>query len=246
MVAALIENPTTKKGLVSKAIISSAEKSDEAELALSVVCDAREATNVTKGQCSNDSQAATQTALGFLCGDKVKNKRMKTKVSKMLNIHRKRVGRAYNHWKKVLKGEKSCWTYTKQHTRTHAIPAEHLKLAHDFWASPDISRTTPNKRDIVRKRLAPKIYVPHPKHTLEKMQTEAYMEFKIKHPEMKMGRVSARLKAVNLFTLPHQDRTTGYLVAAIYMLRQGWFSSCVWDLEDKLASFQSSTPCTNI
>ena len=70
--------------------------------------DAREAINVTKGQRSNDSQSATQTVLGFLCGDKVNNKRMKPKVSKMLNINRKRVGRAYNHQEKVLKSEKSC------------------------------------------------------------------------------------------------------------------------------------------
>ena len=180
VVATLIESPTTKKGLLRKGLISSAEKNDEADVSLTVMRDAREAINATKGQRSNDSRAATQTALGFLCGDKVKNKRIKTKVSKMLNINRKRVGRAYNHRKKVLKSEKSCWTYIERRTRIDAIPAEHRKLAHDFWASPDISRTTPNKKDIVRKRLAPKIYVVHPKQILEKTQTETYMEFKTK------------------------------------------------------------------
>ena len=43
VVAALIESPTTKKGLLSKGIISSAEKSDEAEVALSAMRDTREA-----------------------------------------------------------------------------------------------------------------------------------------------------------------------------------------------------------
>ena len=82
VVATLIESPTTRKGLLRKGLISSAEKNDEADVALTVMRDAREAINATKGQRSNDSRAATQTALGFLCGDKVKNKRIKTKVSK--------------------------------------------------------------------------------------------------------------------------------------------------------------------
>jgi hypothetical protein len=59
--------------------------------------DARDAISVTKGQRCNDSRAATQTALGFLCGDTIKSNRMKTKVSQMLNINRKRIGKAYNH-----------------------------------------------------------------------------------------------------------------------------------------------------
>ena len=138
VVATLIESPTTRKGLLRKGLISSAEKNDEADVALTVMRDAREAINATKGQHSNDARAATQTVLGFLCGDKVKNKRIKTKVSKMLNINRKRVGAAYNHRKKVLKSEKPCWTYIEQQTRIDAIPVEHWKLAHDFWASPDI------------------------------------------------------------------------------------------------------------
>ena len=99
VVATLIESLTTTKGLTRKGLISSAEKNDEAAVALSAMHDAREAINATKGGHSNDSRAATQTALGFLCGDKVKNNRMKTKVSKMLNINRKSVGRAYNRRK---------------------------------------------------------------------------------------------------------------------------------------------------
>ena len=122
-----------------------------------------DARGAIKDQRSDDSRAATQTALGFLCGEKVKTKRMKTKVSKMLNINRKRISKASNHRIKVLKSKKSCWTYTERRTRTDAVPTEHCKLAHDFWASPDISQTTPNKKDIVRKRLAPKTYVTHPK-----------------------------------------------------------------------------------
>ena len=51
-----------------------------------------------------------------------------------------------------------------------------------------ISRVVPNKNTgIVRKRLPPKTYVSHPRHILEKTQTEAYLEFKRKYPHVKMG-----------------------------------------------------------
>lgn len=161
VVAALIESPTTRKGLERLGVVSSAEKSDEAEVALAAMRDANDAVSSTKSKRSNDSRAATQTALGFLCGDEIKKRRLKSKVSKMLNINRKRVGKAFNHRTKALRSKESCWSFTERRTRSDAIPTEHRKLAHDFWASPEISWTTPNKRDIVRKRLAPKTYVTH-------------------------------------------------------------------------------------
>ena len=86
----------------------------------------------------------------------------------MLNINRKRISKAFNHRTKVLKSKKSCWTYNERRIRLDAVPTEHRKLVHDFWASPDISWPTPNKKDTVGKRLAPKTYVMHPKQILEK------------------------------------------------------------------------------
>ena len=82
------------------------------------------------------------------------------------------------------KPKKYDWALYKRRQRARA--KEELAKK-DFWASPDISRTTPNKKDIVRKRLAPKTYVTHPKQILEKTQTEAFLEFKQKYPQTKMG-----------------------------------------------------------
>ena len=65
--AALIESQTRK-----------GEKSEEDEVAVSALRDARDAISDTKGQRSNDSRAATHTALGFLCGETIQKKRMKT------------------------------------------------------------------------------------------------------------------------------------------------------------------------
>ena len=69
VVAALIESPTTKKGLQSKGLIPSAKNNDEGKVAISAMRRKDRLSNVTKGQCSTDFRAATKTALGFLCGD---------------------------------------------------------------------------------------------------------------------------------------------------------------------------------
>lgn len=226
VVAALTESPTTRSGLERKGLVPSAENREEADVALSVMRDARDAISATKSQRSNDSLAATQTALGFLVGDKVKEKRMKTKVSKMLNINRKRVGRAFIHRKKVLKSKKSCWTYTERKTRSDAISTEHRKLAYEFWACPDVSRTTPNKKDIVRKRLAPKIYVTHARQILEKTQTEAYLEFQQKYPDIKMGqRTFESCKPFYVTTPRSQDKIS--CCCRIHVETRMVFQSCM-------------------
>ena len=148
----------------------------------------REALEKTIGKRKNDARAAVQVGLGYLVGDNVKKQRLKQKVSRSIDISRKSLGKAHKTRKKYLSGEVECWTYTEWKTRSDAISAEHCKLAHDFWASTEISRVVPNKNTgIVRKCLAPKTYVSHPRHILEKMQTEAFLEFKRKYPDVKMG-----------------------------------------------------------
>ena len=225
VLAAIIESPTRRNGLENNGIIPSAV-SEEAQVAVAVMSEARDAINAMKDQRSDDSRAATQTALGFLCGEKVKTKRMKTKVSKMLNINRKRISKAFNHRTKVLKSKKSCWTYTERRTRSDAVPTEHRKLAHDFLSSPDISRTTPNKKDIVRKRLAPKTYVTHPKQILEKTQTEAFLEFKQKYPQIKMGqRTFESCKPFYIATRKSQDRIS--CCCRIHVETRMVFQSCM-------------------
>lgn len=60
-------------------------------------------------------------------------------------------------------------------------------LAYEFWASPGISRPSPNKKYVLKERVAGRTYMTHEKHILEKSQTEAYMEFKDKYPDIKIG-----------------------------------------------------------
>lgn len=96
--ASIIESPTTGKSLENKGLISS-PKNDEAEVAVAAMHDLRDAINASKSRRSDDSKAAYG---------------LKKKVSKMLNIKRKRVSSAFNYRTKLLKSKKYCWTYTKR------------------------------------------------------------------------------------------------------------------------------------
>lgn len=79
------------------------------------------------------------------------------------------------------------WTVVKRKRRNDATPEEHLKIACDFWASPGISRSTGNKKDIVQERIAANEYIEHDEQVLEMTQNEAFNEFKAKFSEIKMG-----------------------------------------------------------
>ena len=67
------------------------------------------------------------------------------------------------------------------------FPKKTNKLAYDFWISPESSRPTGNKKDIKRMRTGPKMYISHAIHLLEKTQTEVFLDFQRKHPNVNMS-----------------------------------------------------------
>ena len=210
VVRAIIESPATSKALEEQGVITTPEQREQTVVATALMNDYREALETTKRKRSNDSRAATQASLALLCGKNVKKGKLKNKVAKQLNINRKSVTRAGKLRDKVLKSEKACWTYTERRTRSDAISKEDRKIAHDFWASPNISRISPQKSEAaIRKRIAPKTYVSHARHILEKTQTEAYVEFKEKFPQIKMGQRSfKKCKPFYVTTPKMKDRIT--------------------------------------
>ena len=116
---------------------------------------------------------------------------------------------AFKHHTKTLTRSKSCWLYTDRRTRSDAIPTEHRKLVHDFWSSPGVSRPTGNKKDMVRKRLAVRTFVSHPKQILYKTQAEVFLELKAKYPGIKMGQRSLeRCKPFYVIAPRSQDKIT--------------------------------------
>ena len=71
----------------------------------------REALEKTKRKRKNDARAAVQVGLGYLVGDNVKKQRLKRKVSRLIGISRKSLGKAHKTRKKYLSGEVECWIY---------------------------------------------------------------------------------------------------------------------------------------
>ena len=172
---------------------------------------------------------------------------MKTKVSKMLNINRKHISKAFNHRTKVLRSKKL--------NRAGLTPNGELgrMLSPQNTAS---SRMTSGlalifpRQPQIKKTLYEKDW--HPRHTL-RIQSKSWRKRKLK-PSFNSSRNihrlkwdNALLKAVNRFTLLRQSRRTGYLVVAGYMWKQGWFFSHAWGLGENLsASRCMSTQHTSI
>ena len=66
-----------------------------------------------------------------------------------------------------------------------------------------------NKKDIMRKGIAPKTFVFHPKQILEKTQTEAFLQFKHDNSGIKMGqRIFEKCKPFYVIAPRRQDRNT--------------------------------------
>ena len=239
VVSSLIESPTTRQSLQQRGYVNSPENEEELQMASSILQDATAAVQATKRKRSNDARTASQVSLSFICGENVSSKRLKSKVSKKLGINRKRLSTAFKHRTKTLRSDKSCWLYTKRRTRSDAIPAEHRKLAHDFWSSPGISRPTGNKKDMIRKRLAVRTYVNHPKQILEKTQTEVYLEFKAKYPEVKMRQRSfERCKPFFVIAPRSQDKVT--CCCRLHVETRMLFQTCMEFRKQVLATKEES------
>ena len=209
VVASLVTSPSTRQSLQRLGYANSPEDEEAVQVASSILQDASAALQTTKRNRSDDARAATQVSLAFLCGEKVSSDRLKSQVSRKLGINRKRLSTAFKHRTKTLTSSKSWWLYTERRTRSDSISTEHRKIAHDFWSSPGISRPTGNKKDIIRKRLGVRTYTSHPKQILDKTQTEVYLEFKAKHPEIKMGQRSfERCKPFFVIAPRSQDKIT--------------------------------------
>jgi hypothetical protein len=80
---------------------------------------------------------------------------------------------------------------------------------YDFWLSPGISHPTGNKSDIKRERLGPNIYASHMAQVIEETQTDAYIDFVAKYPDIKIGqRTFDKLNPFFVRPASEKDRNT--------------------------------------
>ena len=226
VVSSLVASPSTRKSLQRLGLVNSPENEEEVQLASSIFEDTSAALQTSKRKRSNDAHTATQVSLSFLCGEKVASGRLKSKISKKIGINRKRLSTAFKHRTKTLTSSKSCWLYTERRTRSDVIPTAHRKLAHDFWSSPGISRPTGNKKDMIRKRLGVRTYTSHPKQVLDKTQTEVFLEFKAKYPEVKMGQRSFE-RCKPFFVIPPRSQDKITCCCRLHVETRMLFQSCM-------------------
>ena len=100
------------------------------------------------------------------------------------------------------------WLDVSRKTRSDAISDDTKQLAYDFWASPYISRPKGNK-DIFGERVVANTYLTHEKQLLDKSQTEVYLKFKKKYPEIKIGqRTFKKCKPFFLKPAKEEDRVS--------------------------------------
>ncbi|CAG2227089.1 unnamed protein product [Mytilus edulis] len=101
--------------------------------------------------------------------------------------------------------QKNLVTNSQGKTRSDITPDITKKHAYDFWISPMVSRTSPNKTDVKRSRIGPREYVSQQIHLLEKTQTEVFLEFKAKYPDFK---ISQRYKPFFVMPVKEKHRNT--------------------------------------
>lgn len=190
IVAKLVQSPITRKKLEDLNLVTSSQQQKQMEVGCAVLKDVEHALSSMKERRSDDKRIAADIGLAMVCGEAVARGNLRKPVAKALNINRRRIAMSLTHRFNVLSDPNSLWMYTERKTRSDSIPEEHKKLAHDFWASPTISRPTGNKKDVIRQRVSPNVYVSHEKQILEKTQTEAFLEFRDKYPDIKMGQHS--------------------------------------------------------
>ncbi|CAG2255254.1 unnamed protein product [Mytilus edulis] len=139
-----------------------------------------------KHKRSTESLTVMNILSASVSGENISSNKKKSKAARKLGLQARRLSGGERIRTSVLKSEKSCFELTKRRTRTDATSDNTKKLAYEFWTSPENSRTTGNKSDIKRTKIAPKEYVSHSIQILEKTQTEIYLAFKNKYPEITM------------------------------------------------------------
>lgn len=70
-------------------------------------------------------------------------------------------------------------------------------------------KRTGDKKDVVRKRSGKKQHIEHAKYTLEKMETEVFLDFTAQHPEIKIKhREFESLKIIFVQSVKEKEAST--------------------------------------
>jgi len=190
-------------------IIVSPEDKHEKQLGVAVLEDLKQSISETKLKRTDGARSAMNVLSVAISGESVHKLRSKVSLAKKLQVPIRRVSSGFSLRTKISHSLASSHEYTKRKVRSDAISDEHKKLMHDFWCAPDNSHPTGNKNDIKRVRIGPKNYSSHPVQILEKTQSEIYLEFREKYPDLKVSQsVFERCKPYFVRAASQKDRMT--------------------------------------
>jgi hypothetical protein len=159
-------------------------KHSEFKTAEKVLCNLQTFIGKSKLKRNDDSRMTMNVLTASVSGEDISDPASDRNIAKILGLKPRRLFGGKRIRTQILKTEKSCFEITKRKTRTDAVSENVKRTVFDFWCSPSVSRTSSNKKDIKRMRISPKTYSSHQIQFLEKTQTEAYLEFKSKYPEI--------------------------------------------------------------
>ena len=206
-------SPTVRK-LQSSEVISSPEEIEEHKTSKALTEDLKTVIDNCKRKRSDDSLKTMNVIISSVSGEKISDNKCRKKLARKLGLPVRRVSRGHTIRTRILKSEKSSWTYTNRKTRSDAITPDTKKRIYEFWCKPGISRPTGNKADIKRVRIGPKIYSSHMTHILEKTQTDVYLDFIGENPSIKIAqRMFERCKPYTL-CVPSDLRTDKHVAAS--------------------------------
>ena len=165
--------------------------------------------NKSKLKRSNESRMTMNILTASVSGEEINDSLKDRVIAKKIGLKPRRLFGGKRIRTQILKSEKSCFEITKRKTRSDAVSEDTKKTVFDFWCSPSISRTSSNKKDVKRMRIAPNMYSSHQIQILEKTQTEAYLEFRTKHPNIKISqRLFESYKPYFVLPVRPKDRCT--------------------------------------
>ena len=190
-------------------IVSSPEDITQAKLGESILEDISESLKSKKQRRSDENRIEVNVIMSTLCGDSVARNRCKLQLAKKLGMPARTFSKGHRIRTLVSRSDTSCFQYTKRKTRTTSITNEMKQFVYVFWCTPDISHPTGNKNDVKRVRIGVKSYSSHEVYILRMTQTDAFVEFKCKYPDMKISQSTfQRCKPYFIREARQKDRTT--------------------------------------
>lgn len=186
VVEKLVQSPQTRKALQKKGLIKSPEEEKEMEALRAITTDLSSGIKHLKRNNKNEGRAAFGAMKSLAFGETVKEKRLTSTVSKLVSLDRRSVSRGIKRRFEVLKGDEPSWLLTKRKPRVDSLSEEVKNSVCLYWTF-EASRPTGDKKDIIKKRIGPKLYIEHAKHVLEQTQSEAYFNFRAANPEVKIS-----------------------------------------------------------